>query len=510
MHIIKTLVVAYIRLIKNQYINIKNTLLLFAFHYFLFGGIGYLLFMSFQYLDRVSKNINLFDLMNNFFLYFIVVTLVTKQFNEGQLLIPFKFNKLLYFPIPLSLIIIIDTMTKFFNKYNVAVFGLFCGFSLGFIYGSPFSNCIIFFLIMITFVFIFHLLTDILHIFFYYNSIFPKYVLLISITTSALFFYAFKNLIILKNPVTKTINSIYILSNPEKINILFNVLILNIAWFLFLFVLVFYLKYIIAYMQDKNASTSSTKREKYSIYNLFYLIFPSKVSAVIIKDIKYIIRSTRGSIFIVTELLVIIVIFYFYFHSTNPNKFYFAVFISTFSIYPWESYLNNQWGFEKSAFGFYLFSPIDPKLLVLSKNLSFFIIKFPFVLLSSLAISFLFDIKLIIHLLILNYITIIIMLIFTNFTSIKSPYQLNIKEKLFAQGSKESISWFAFSGLLVSFLVVILLIMILWLISSYITSLIIFFSLLFISIMIYIRIQVHTSNYFSNNKEKIYREMISS
>ncbi len=503
MRLIKIIVVFFIKYLKNDYSNrgfIKSIL----FYLFLSFGLGFILSLPFHLPNKLMENINLFELLKKFFTYFFILMIILKQFNEGQLVKSFNITNLLYYPVPLYIIILVDAVIKFLNRYTIFTIGLILGHSWLFLFNGTFENIILLINIAIIFVFIFHLLSELLHSLIYYFSFLPKFSLILSIGTLAFVLYKLRFPIIENNPVSSTINSIYNLKSLDN-SLLFQSLLINILWLALLIMITYYLKSKIVFKYSKRSKPYFITKNK--LFNVIELFFPEEKAIIIMKDIKYILRSTRGFINMIVEFFYLVLLLYLYSRSGGNLKFYTATFLSTFSTYIWENYLSNQWGFEKSAFGLYLIAPVKPKFLILSKNISFLILKLPFIILNCLLISSLFNFRFIMHLFILYIIINLVLLMFVNKVSLKNCQPMDLNEKLFSRRSKENFSFLAFAGLLTTFIIAIILTVILAILPFF-EALIAFLILFILTIIIYFNLLNHLSNFFTYSKEKIYRKLI--
>ena len=155
-----------------------------------------------------------------------------------------------------------------------------------------------------------------------------------------------------------------------------------------------------------------------------------------------------------------------------------------------------------------MYSNVNFNGILLSKNVSFLLVRLPVILLVSLVMSILFSFKyfpvIILLYLILNFTS----LMFANIVSVRNPYPVDFKESSFSQKQQQSFSMIGFIGLMIYLILPAALLFTLYKLGAgfiYYSIMIVILTLLFI---FYKRMISYASSLLYKQKEFIYKKLI--
>jgi hypothetical protein len=241
-------------------------------------------------------------------------------------------------------------------------------------------------------------------------------------------------------------------------------------------------------------------------------LFPSRLQIYIEKDLKYLLRNNRSLGAIIIEFLLFI--FIIYMHITNVERyqdFYFPVFfITTFPTIVWDFFLNNYWGTEKAGFGLYLFSNVELNSLILSKNLSFLIIRIPLIFFLTIGMSIIFSVKYLPIIVLLYFSLTFISLSFSNIVSMNNPYPIELKENPFSHKQQQKFSIIGLLGLLLYIIVPTVILMIIYIIDIHLQSYLILIVMFLLILFLYNRTLKYSLSQLEKQKEIIFLKLVES
>lgn len=196
----------------------------------------------------------------------------------------------------------------------------------------------------------------------------------------------------------------------------------------------------------------------------FISFFPDKIKFYVEKDVLYTFRSNRSLAAISMEIILLCLFCYMHFiHSIIYDRVFVALgFVIIGPIMVWDFFLSNYWGFEKKGFGFYLYSSSDLRQAILSKNMSFILVRLPVIIVVSLVLSILYSFKYLPVVLLISFLSNIVLLMFSNFVAIENPYPLDLKEDVFSKKQQANFSLVGFIGLLTYIVLPVILLFIIY------------------------------------------------
>ena len=477
---------------------------------------GYFIRFGFSH-PAALGNDNLFHLSRIFFIEIVIPVLILKS-SGMRALKQLNLNTLRTYPVANSTLFFFDINTGLFDFTSLYLFefliGLIAGAG-GFSISIP--STLVFLLFIVTFVYLIQILGElILGIKMLFSALPKGRTLIIVLILLATFYFLFINKLSWKgvlnnNPLTWSVNSVFSFTLFKESNWLYNIILLNV-----LFSVIGLLITIITRIFQTNLLTSHVlkkkskiKKRKLQLFD-FISLFPSGLQPYLRKDVKYIFRCSRSSGAIILELLLLVFVGYMHFtKSASYTRFYFpAGFVITSSVVTWDFFLGNQWGYEKKGFGYYLFSNVDFNNIILSKNVSFLLVRLPSVLLISIVMCFFFSFKYFPVMILLYLIANVTLLTFTNVVSVKNPFPVELKESSFSKRQPHSFTWIGMIGLVIYMLLPASLLFTLYKLGTGIIIYSIMLSILAILLIFYKNITEHASTLLIKQKETIYKKLI--
>lgn len=310
------------------------------------------------------------------------------------------------------------------------------------------------------------------------------------------------NLFIDKNILALNINVLLsLLFNYQTIGII-QIITLNIITCFLLFIIIMPIEiYISDLMLSYNQNTIYSRRELF-----FNKICRKFLNHYLIKDLKYLLRGKQPIMAIFTELLIL---FFVYLLSISNIKIFDSEYliialqvISTTIM--WDIYLNNYWGYEKSGFGFFIYSNINYKSLIFSKSISFIFIKIPLILISTFVLCYIYSFNYFFTILLLSLVLNLILMILSNYVSNKNPISINLNEDSF---SKSTNNVFSIIGIYIYIIGSAFLFFILYEFGS-VVFYIILVLLLCVFLFVYKITLNHTVSTLKKHKENIYEKLV--
>lgn len=478
----------------------------------LVGGILYgLLYLNYEKFGIPADQRETVVLSSIFMWFFVVF--VMKVFGTNKLDNQVDFSRILFLPLSINQVILVRFLLSSLDRVYLIPFTLLIGFSatLGVLFASisSFIYSIVNIIAIIITLHIFSIITQLLIGYFSHNN---KRVIIILIALSIFLIFYTKtiNLLFLQGNtnlgifiswiVYQSINSNFIAPfSLIFINLIICIMGIFIYWFLnFLFYRFSFIIFSVRTNSDEDRSVrkNSNRRRTFLIQN-----------PIINKEIKYILKSSiNRTALIITGIFIINYIYLFYANKLNKDDFIqFAFIFSLIDLIFWNSYLNNQWGYDKGGFGVFLYSPIDIKQLLISKNLSFFFVKLiiliPIMFLSLMIFSVEYSVLIFILMLFVNLGSFII----SNYTALKCPYPTNLTESVFSKSVKSKLSFVGFIFLILLTILISVHLMIFYFFNISTITYIIYLLLLLLIFSIYIFSLQYTIAFFEREKIKIYR-----
>jgi len=522
----KSLLYLYSRLIINEYRKkffSKNTLFgaafLIFFSIFALGigfGLGYL--FNYSHLHPLAgEKFTLYKI--KFMLAEIVFpTIFIKSSSRTQFLRKLNLSSLKLFPISKFKIFLFDINSGFFDLISLYLAELLLGLIAGAGGFSLSINAAVILVInSISLVYFFHLFCELLHSIIRLLSSLPKIYTTIAILIIASFVYMFvlKDIsmrsLVNNNPLSWNVGSVFLLIIFNKSHWLLTIILFNVTGSLICTVLIIIIKTFHEKLFSAHIIQINTKiRSKRLQLPNIALIFPQRIQPYLEKDLKYILRSSRSLSALIIELLMLVFVGYMHFsHSNSYNHFYFpAGFIIIFPLMIWDFFLSNCWGFEKKGFGFYMFSNTDTGSLTPSKNLSYILVRFPVILIETLALCVLFSFKYLPLILFLHIILILMSLSFSNLVSVKNPFPVDFKESSMSKRQQQKISWVGFLSMMTDLILPAGILFMVYKLSLGLLTYSIFAVLLIVIIVFYKIMVSYSSSLLNKQKEIIYKKLI--
>ncbi len=451
------------------------------------------------------------------FLELVFLFIIIKM-SGSRVLKQINLNTLKIFPISKQVIFLFDINIGILDLVSL----FFAEFLLGFISGTggfsiSFSTGIIFILFILSLLYFVHVLGELLQSIIKFLSSLPKIRTTIVLITSFVLIYIFviKGLdwrsVVINNPLSWNVGSVFSLTIFNEYHWIYNVIVLNILFSIIGLIFVISIKIIHANLFSGHTIQNAPQVKKKKLRLIKNVsIFPVKLQPYFEKDLKYIFRSSRSLSAIILELLLLV--FIGYMHFTN-GKFYDKVylpagFIITIPVMIWDFLLSNSWGLERRGFGFYLYSNIDYKILLQSKNLSFIIARIPVIILISLFLSIIFSFKYLPVFILLYIILNILSLSFSNIVSVKNPFPVDFKESPMSQKKLQSFSMIGFIGLMIYLILPVAILFMLYKLGTGLVFYSIILVLLFLLIILYKKMTLYSSVLLFKQKEIIYKKLV--
>ncbi|MHB8337195.1 MAG: hypothetical protein ACYC6P_16550 [Ignavibacteriaceae bacterium] len=522
----KSLFFLYGRILVNEYKErffSKNTLsgvVLIIFLSIISVGLGFFLGFFVNY-TRTHPELNAGDPFYGIRMVFFQVAgsvILIKAASSARILKQVNLNTLRLFPVKKSEIFLFDInigIVDFISLYLIELLlGLIAGAG-GF--SISFYISIVFIIFCCSLVYFVHVISELVQSVRKLLSSLPKVRTTIAVLLflMPLYFFVIKKIswriVINNNPLSWNVSSIFSLTIFGESHWIFDLILLNIIFSMIGLIFAISIKIIHANLFSAHIlqKTQEVKKKKIQLSGLAFL-FPEKLQPYLEKDIKYIFRSSRSLSAIIIELLLLV--FVGYMHLTNGKHYdsiYFpAAFVIAFPVIIWDFFLSNSLGFEKSGFGFYMYSNVNFNGILLSKNVSFLLVRLPVILLVSLVMSILFSFQyfpvIILLYLILNFTS----LMFANIVSVRNPYPVDFKESSFSQKQQQSFSMIGFIGLMIYLILPTAILFTLYKLGAgfiYYSIMIVILTLLFI---FYKRMISYASSLLYKQKEFIYKKLI--
>ncbi len=521
-----SLIYLYYRILINVYKDkffSKNTLagmIILTILSLFFISFGYFFGYLVVYLNYHAelKLENLFFSIRQSFCIFSGVIILSNSLSPLKFITQLNFNTLKPFPLSKSSIITFAIITGFIDIRYLLLAELLLsliagagGFSISFI------SALILLSLSLTLLYFIHLVVELIQSVIKLFGSMPKLkVISLLILFSGIIYLIILNkltwiIVVNNNLISWNINSIFSLSIFHQGKWIYQLLMLNIIYSFGLFGIVLVIKIFHANLDSKHVATKLSKTGIIRI-KLSFLIsfFPDKIKQYIEKDIRYIIRSNRSLLAIFIEIVILLFFCYMHLvHSKIYDHVYIALsFVLIVPVFFWDFFLSNYWGFEKKGFGFYLFSNSDLREAILSKNISFILVRFPLVIIVSVILSFLYSFKYLPVILLISYLLNIVSLMFSNFVSIKHPYPVDLKENAFSQTQPAKFSLIGFIGLLTYLILPVILLFIIYKLGIGFSFYSISILTLFIIIIVYIKLLSYSASLLKEHKEIIYKKLI--
>ena len=498
---------------KDDTFKLVHLILVLLIPLFLFSFFGYSIGYLIKYSHNLGNELNLkvlFYSLNTL----IFVLMISNIFSRRKILKQITYRNLRFMPIGLFLFLSVDFVFSFFNKINLFLISLL----LGLIVGISSSNEFFFllFFIVLTLILLIHLFVELADaIINIVRSRATIFYLVLGITIAIFIFIYQSKLeqITSISPIGLSINTIVYFPSSNSISIVLNSIFNNIIYFVIGSLVYFFVKWLDFLLVTKNI-TQNTSPIKISKKITSINIFNEELSAFLLKDIKYIIRSSRPLSQIIFEILVVIIFVLSYHYNLNifPHNIYVTLFIAIIlPVLLWDFYLSNQWGLEKKGFGFYLFAPVTYYKMILAKNISYFIIKIPVLIISTFLFGYFISIDIFPYVIFLQVIINLLLIIIANYNSIRFPFPTDLSENLLSKNSPNTrFSMIGFLGLLLILLFSSTLLFIMWKLSESIITLIIFLILTLFLVFSYSFALRSFNKYFVTKKEKMYNSLCSN
>jgi hypothetical protein len=498
--------------------------LLFIGMYFIFCfGIGFIFSVLINLSSKHGGSTQWIYNANIFFVWILLILLFYKIISPGQFFRNIDLNRLRFYPITSIFLFLFDFLFGFIDRWYIAIFFIIMGFITGLglridiIIDLPALTFIVFTIIM-SFHFLFTTIEEIVLSLLSFSKII-RFCILALITIGLVIIY-FKGRFLLETPfyivqnyspigyLNNALSGLFIENKPWVVNYYFWKSFL-FASTLFIFLIVTHVIRITFIPEVLGSDIIRKNKWRLTLENILFFI-PLSMKTFVVKDLRYIVRSRRTQLSILLELIFIFFIYYKYgINADNINNHYIIIyFILFFPLMLWETYMSNYFGMEKSAFTLYLFCPISIERLITAKNISFFILQTPFIILEYMAFIIIMPLSLM-PLLIISQISVFCFFaIMGNINSVTSPYPVDRNTQLFKTRS----SGFSFQGMvgLICFIVLPIIIgLVIWKWNSTYSAYWILITIAVISSIIYYSIKSYTSKLFKERSELHYKIMRS-
>ncbi len=490
---------------KVIYISLVIVIPLILFSFFGFS-FGYLIKSSHNFRNEINLEV-LFYSLNTFILVLVIANILSRR----KILKQITYRNLRFMPINFILFLIVDFIFSFFNKINLLLISLLLGLITGI--SSSAETFFILFLIIATLILLVHLLVELTDaIISIIRSRAIIFYLLLGITIAIFVIVNQSKLeqIIKLTPITFSIKTIVYFPLSSSFRVISSTILYNIISLLIGLLVYFSVKWTdyLFITKNSNQSTSPIKTiKKIRIVR----IFNEDVSVFLLKDIKFIMRNNRSFSQIIFEILLVFIFTLSYYYNINifPHNLYFTLFITIiFPVLMWDFYLSNQWGIEKKGFSFYLFAPVKFYNMILAKNLSYFIIKIPVLIISTLLFGYYVSVDIFPFVIFLQIILNLLLITIANYNSIRYPFPIDVSDTLLSQNSPNTkFSMLGFLGLLLVLIFSLILLFFLWRLNEWILTFIIYLVITLLSVFGYFVSLRSYSKYFAKQKEKMYNSL---
>lgn len=491
---------------KTQFLQIS--LLMIAF--LLFFTIGYSISSVYYHVRESAEYVSLKKIIFYLLITILLINTLRTVYSRNSLINQSNIKWLQYYPINLFDIVLVDTLFGLIDLPYLILLGV--GF--GTVSGSDAdaeTRVVLILLVLVTilvFYFITEMLGNIVNLAYLLNKEIRQVVFLLFGMLLVYVLYATNSM---HNPYLEAVFSKFsFLSEisilPTENSLFLNYLNLSLISMVILFFVHFGIRLIYIH-HSQNGVTTRTASHKISLR----IPIPQKIELYhyLTKEIKYLMRSKNAFMAIWGELIILGFIYLNFSAKESLNDYYLAIFIATaMPIFMWDNILSNQWGADKSGFGIFLIYPLKVENLVILKNLTVLLIKFPIIAISSLFFGFIFQHDLAPFVFLLHLIVLFSALIFANRTSIINPSPQDLEENAFSQNRAVKFSLFGFIGLLLGFILPISLVVVLKLFKFGLESYFVFISVLALVFTTYLISLKRLTNLFNRQKEKIYQRLI--
>ncbi len=442
----------------------------------------------------------------------------------SQVLSPIKFikqlnlNTLKTFPLSKPSIFAFDIFTGIFDfRYLFLAESLLSliagvgGFSISFAFS------LILLLLSLSLLIFVHLIIELFQSLILFFKLLSKYKVILTIifTVGIIALFYLNKLswmkIVNNNPISWNINSIFSLTIFHQEHWTYQLLALNIFYSFCLLAMVLIVKVshanlVLGHVIPKRPEIKARRIK----FVKFISFFPDKIKFYIEKDVLYTFRSNRSLTAISMEIFLLCLFCYMHFiHSKLYDHVFMALgFVIIGPIMVWDFFLSNYWGFEKKGFGFYLYSNSDLRQAILSKNISFILVRFPVIIVVSLVLSILYSFKYLPVILLISFLLNIVLLMFSNFVAIENPYPVDLKEDMFSQKQQANFSLVGFIGLLTYIVLPAILLYIIYKLGTGLLFYSISISLLAIVVIMYLKLLSYSASLLMKQKGIIYKKLI--
>ena len=446
------------------------------------------------------------------------IIVITNAFSPLKYLKQLSFNTLKIFPLRKSVIIAFDIVSSIIDIRLLLFFELIISLTAG---AGGFSFSLIYTLLLllmsVTTICFIHMFTELIKSIVKVLGSILNLKIIILLAAAFLLGYLFfiKNVswefLLKDNPLNWSIDSIFSYSLFNNGQWIYKNILINIISSLALFPIVFEVRVLHdRFFSLKDIPEQPVKKEKLIKPSRIISMFPENIKLYLEKDIKYIGRSSRSLIAVLLEVTILFVLCYLRLtHAKMSDNIYFILgFVVISPVMIWDFYLSNYWGFEKSGFGFYLFSNTDLRYAIISKNISFILIRSFTVIFMSLIVSFIYSFKLFVPIIILNLILNLVMLMFSNIVAVKNPYPVDLKENAFSQTQQAKFSLIGFIGLLTYLLIPGIMIFIFSKTGAGIIFYIVSLVIMTVCILLYFILLAYSTKLLNEEKTIIYKILV--
>lgn len=256
-----------------------------------------------------------------------------------------------------------------------------------------------------------------------------------------------------------------------------------------------------------NLKSEQRKTRRPLVDKLLYFFLPRGIAPYALKDLRYLLRSRRTLLMFFLEFGWLVFVFYFFGRNEavplRPSILIF--FLSFFPVVFWDTYLANSYGMELSAFRSYLSMPTEGRNIVLAKNVSFVLMKTPFILIGwSIFLSF-FSPSLLPFLIAAQLVVLCLSLISGNVNSLRYPHPIQRNGRLLSSPPSQNVSLLGFGVLILCLVVPVAIGLMLWMLGDRMGSYALLFILSIFVFYIYHRTLPIASKMFTERGELIYR-----
>lgn len=228
------------------------------------------------------------------------------------------------------------------------------------------------------------------------------------------------------------------------------------------------------------------------------------------KDLIFLFRSRRVRVVLLIEFIWYIFCIYQINADSNYTTYIYLmlIFFISIPIVFWDSYISNFFGSEKQGFMFYMFSPSKFRYVLFAKNFSYFVVKLPFLVVTTIVFTLYFPFSFLPSLFICQISILLLVLTYSTYNSVVFATSVNANDKLLFTPAKK-FSLIGFLGLFLSFTMPPLLGLAVKFFVG--TPIILLFLVIFTSLLIilYLKIINHLCVVFENQKEQIFKELMN-